>query len=138
MDVYHSKLMIFYDWKKSKIFFGHLFTFRPVYWFPVYYKFFVCSRFQAERLRKDMIKMAVNQQEILHSELRAILITFITKIDINKEQTDTEKSWPQLLQYLNFVFTNAYHHAYFCSMPLQINRPLKIAPSADDFATHCQ
>lgn len=35
--------------------------------------------------------MAVNQQEILLSELRAILRTFITKIDINK-RTDTEKS----------------------------------------------
>ena len=34
----------------------------------------VCSRFQAERLRKDMIKMAVNQQEILLSELRAIIL----------------------------------------------------------------
>lgn len=35
--------------------------------------------------------MAVDQQDILLSELRAILINFVTKIDINK-RTDTEKS----------------------------------------------
>lgn len=35
--------------------------------------------------------MAVDQQDILLSELRAILINFVTKIGINK-RTDTEKS----------------------------------------------
>lgn len=39
----------------------------------------VCSRLQAERSRKNMIKMAVNQQEILLSELRVIFDNFYNK-----------------------------------------------------------
>ena len=85
---------MFYEERNPKIFFGHIFKFSAgllikISCLPQILS--VCSRLQAERSRKNMIKMAVNQQEILLSELRAILRTFITKIDINK-RTDTEKS----------------------------------------------
>jgi len=47
--------------------------------------------------------MVVNQQEILLSELRAILIKFITKIDINK-RTDTEKKLTSVIAIFKLCF----------------------------------
>lgn len=99
LNVYHSKLIIFSEERNPEIFFGRIAEFLTGLLISCLLQILsVCSRFSTQRSRKNMIKMAVDQQDIELSKLRAILTYFITKIDINK-RTDTEKSLLQLLQY---------------------------------------
>lgn len=99
LNVYHSKLMIFSEERNPEIFFGRIAEFSTGLLISCLLQILsVCSRFSTQRSLKNVIKMAVDQQDIELSKLRAILTHFITKIDINK-RTDTEKCSLQLLQY---------------------------------------